>query len=442
MSRDDAIPIGPHVHKIVETAYRARRAVLLEGPTGIGKSELVRAVGAQLGIEVMCLDLSLLEPPDLVGLPTMSSGRTVYATPSALPTDGFGILLLEELNRAERHVQQPALQLLTARRLHEYELPPGWSCVAAINPEDGDYHVTALDPALRARFLQVGVRADRWAWLAWATKAEVHPAVIATVRAHDGALDEVPPRSWTYASDILRAIAPDERANENLLRDLVRGYVGPVWADVLASMVHRYAGELEIRPLDLVARYDHDPSLRAAIRGYRAAGKTDTITEIVRRLVKALQSPEAGELAREGELRFEAFEALLADIEGDARELLQEAVGGNATVACELGLAAEDVLAAEPDSELARDLAEWSTTPLLAHRAMLIATLLVAYARTCAQRFRPAVAWSETHRAVLAPVLAMGGPAADALRTAMSEPIPPVPKARQLGPFAGARGSL
>ena len=30
--------------------------------------------------------------------------------------------MLEELNRAERYIQQPALQLLTARRLHEYEL--------------------------------------------------------------------------------------------------------------------------------------------------------------------------------------------------------------------------------------------------------------------------------------------------------------------------------
>jgi hypothetical protein len=43
--------------------------------------------------------------------------------------------MLEELNRAERYIQQPALQLLTARRLHEYTLPPGWVCFAAVNPE-------------------------------------------------------------------------------------------------------------------------------------------------------------------------------------------------------------------------------------------------------------------------------------------------------------------
>jgi hypothetical protein len=86
----------------------------------------------------------------------MAAGRTVYAPPSILPLDGEGILLLEELNRAERHVQHPAVQLLTARRQHKYELPPGWSCIAAVNLGDGGYHVTPLDRALRARSCAFG----------------------------------------------------------------------------------------------------------------------------------------------------------------------------------------------------------------------------------------------------------------------------------------------
>jgi len=39
-------------------------------------------------------------------------GRTAYALAVILPRDGAGILMLEELNRAERYIQQPALQLL------------------------------------------------------------------------------------------------------------------------------------------------------------------------------------------------------------------------------------------------------------------------------------------------------------------------------------------
>src|SRR6478609_8338092 len=93
-----AVPLGPRVLEVLALGYRARRPVLLEGPTGIGKSEIVRAAAEQLGIGLAILDLSLLEPPDLVGLPVISDGRTRYAVPSILPQEGSGTLLLEELN--------------------------------------------------------------------------------------------------------------------------------------------------------------------------------------------------------------------------------------------------------------------------------------------------------------------------------------------------------
>ena len=137
----------------------------------------------------------------------IDDGRTTYALPQILPREGAGILMLEELNRAERYIQQPALQLLTARRLHEYELPPGWVCFAAVNPETADYQVTPLDRALRARFLTIAVRADRSAWLAWAQTHGVHPAVVALAQAHERILDDVPPRTWTYAAEILGGAA-------------------------------------------------------------------------------------------------------------------------------------------------------------------------------------------------------------------------------------------
>ena len=61
-----AVPVGPRLERVLTIAYRARRAVLLEGPTGVGKSEIVRRVASDLGMETTILDLSLLEPPDLV----------------------------------------------------------------------------------------------------------------------------------------------------------------------------------------------------------------------------------------------------------------------------------------------------------------------------------------------------------------------------------------
>ena len=220
-----SVPIGPRVVEVLDAAYRARKPVLLEGPTGIGKSQIVNEFARSRGLGMVVLDLSLLEPPDLVGLPVMEGGRTRYASPAELPVEGCGVLMLEELNRAEIPVMQPALQLLSARRLHSYELPPGWTCVAAINPEDGDYQVNRLDPALRARFMQLSVCSDRDTWLGWAARMNVHPVIARIARDHVDVFEQAPPRSWTYASDVLHVLDADERANTDFLRLVLRGYL-------------------------------------------------------------------------------------------------------------------------------------------------------------------------------------------------------------------------
>ena len=268
-----AVPVGPRLEKVLTVAYRARRAVLLEGPTGVGKSEIVRRVAELLGIETTVLDLSLLEPPDLVGLPIVRDGRTEYALPHVLPRDGAGILLLEELNRAERYIQQPALQLLSARRLHEYELPAGWVCVATINPQTADYHVTALDKALRARFLQVSVRADRASWLAWAQTRNIHPGVVALAHAHERMLDDVPPRTWTYASELLQAFTPAELEDGTLLRDALGGYLPAAWVEALLASKASWGSRLELDVRDAPRRVCAGLGAREADRRVSRAGE-------------------------------------------------------------------------------------------------------------------------------------------------------------------------
>src|SRR4051812_6711542 len=85
-----SVAIGPRVVEVLDLAYRARRPVLLEGPTGVGKSQIVTEFARQRGVGVVAPDLSLLEPPDLVGLPVIKGGRTHYASPAELPSHGCG----------------------------------------------------------------------------------------------------------------------------------------------------------------------------------------------------------------------------------------------------------------------------------------------------------------------------------------------------------------
>jgi MoxR-like ATPase len=374
-----ALPLGPRVASILEVAYRARRPVLLEGPTGIGKSELIQQLARSLDIAHRVLDLSLLEPPDLVGLPVIEDGRTRYALPSFLPQGGAGILMLEELNRAERYIQQPALQLLTARSLHEYVLPEGWACFAAINPETGDYHVTPLDAALRARFLHVPVRADRASWLAWADANGVHPAVMALVRGHERVFADVPPRSWTYASDMLRSMRPHELADRTLVHDVLSGHLPAAWVDALLAR-----GSLSAIPhgLDvhrILREYTTNAAHREQVRGWKARGETDRLDELTARLVTVLGGPECGVLAANKTLTLAALESLLADLPGDHRERAQDALGGNATACVLLDVSPEEVVTNYQASAARSRVGEWKSSPEKQHRVALLVTAVRAH---------------------------------------------------------------
>jgi hypothetical protein len=378
----EALPIGPRVEAILEVAYRARRPVLLEGSTGIGKSELVTQVAKKLGVQCTVLDLSLLEPPDLVGLPVIEAGRTRYALPRFLPQDGAGILMLEELNRAERYIQQPALQLLTARALHEYVLPEGWACFAAINPETGDYQVTPLDAALRARFLQVPVRADRAAWLAWAGAHGVHPAVVSLVRAHERVFDSVPPRSFTYAANMLASMQPRELADATLVRDVLSGYLPAVWVTALAASSQLAARPLEVEVQTLLRDYAGKGPHAAMLRGWKERGETDRLDELVARLRALLSGPECGVLIAKGELTLSALEALLLDLPGDQRETLQEALGNNPTAVALIDVRPEEVVTNYGGSAAFKRVGEWKQQPGKQHRVGLLVTAVRAHVLT------------------------------------------------------------
>ena len=100
----------------------ADQPLLLWGRHGIGKSELLEQAAKELCIKYISQDLSLMEPTDLTGLPKMDGATTKYLPPNFLPTSGNGLLVFEELNRCDRFVRTPCLQLLTARCFER--LPP------------------------------------------------------------------------------------------------------------------------------------------------------------------------------------------------------------------------------------------------------------------------------------------------------------------------------
>jgi hypothetical protein len=246
--------VGPKsAKKAIRKSIQVRRPTFLWGPPGIGKSDLVKLIGDEMGRNVIDVRLALWEPTDIKGIPyyNADAGKMVWAPPAELPTDpaSTAIIFLDELNSAPPAVQAAAYQLILNRRVGTYELPKGVDVVAAGNRE-GDRGVTYRMPApLANRFVHLEMKVDFDDWQDWATLNKVHPDVVGYVGfAKQDLYDFDPkspsksfatPRSWSFVSDLLT----DNDVDNDTLATLIAGAVG----DGLANkfMAHRkIAGKL------------------------------------------------------------------------------------------------------------------------------------------------------------------------------------------------------
>ena len=249
MSADSSIrQMGPKAAKrAIRKAVEKHRPVFLWGPPGIGKSEVVGQIGADLGREVIDVRLALWEPTDIKGIPYYNSdlGTMVWAPPAELPVneDSTAIIFLDELNSAPPAVQAAAYQLILNRRVGTYRLPAGVDIVAAGN-RDGDKGVTYRMPApLANRFVHLEMKVDFDDWQDWATLNKVHPEVVGYVGfAKQDLYDFDPkssskafatPRSWSFVSELLQ----DNDIDTETLTNLVAGAVGDGLA--MKFMAHR-----------------------------------------------------------------------------------------------------------------------------------------------------------------------------------------------------------
>lgn len=316
----DKIKAGKPTIDLAKLCYRANRPLLLWGRHGSGKSALLEQAAEDLDIGYISRDLSLMEPTDLTGLPQMGGETTKYLPPDFLPTSGNGLLVFEELNRCDRYVRTPCLQLLTARCLNDYRLPEGWLPVAAVNPADEDYEVFDMDAALLSRFVQATIVADQKEWLDWAGRNSIHASVLDYVGS-DPTIFDSPisnPRAWTYVSDVLQA-ADKEPVDHKTLRAAVSGLVG----DQRGVAFLRSLKQTD-RPLtaDMILKaYGRH---HTAVAGWIAEGRLDLVEQTLLAVEKYLQPKADFDLVRADRKRWANFGAFLRDLPGDMREQVKQ----------------------------------------------------------------------------------------------------------------------
>jgi hypothetical protein len=204
--------------EFLSAAHGHHTPVMMWGPPGVGKSQMVQQVADKHGVKVIDIRLSQMEPSDLRGIPFREGKGVVWAEPSILPhadKDGNeGILLLDEITSAAPSVSAAAYQLILDRRLGDYHVPKGWAIFAAGNRQ-GDRGVTYAMPApLANRFSHFDVDANLDDWSQWAYEHAIDDRVIGFLRYRPELLFDFDPsrhqnafptpRSWEFAHRALQ----------------------------------------------------------------------------------------------------------------------------------------------------------------------------------------------------------------------------------------------
>lgn len=280
--------------EFTSTASAAHTPVMLWGPPGVGKSQIIAQIARHHGVPLIDVRLSQMEPTDLRGIPFRNGDRVEWSVPALLPDamrhGPSGILFLDEITSAPPTVTAAAYQLILDRRLGEYRAPEGWVIFAAGN-RYGDRGVTYVMPTpLANRFTHYEVEPNLEDWVAWAHSAVIDSRVIAFLRFRPDLLFDFDlahnpvafpsPRSWEYAH---RALAKFDD-NPELLLDAVQACVGPAAGVEFKAFVDNMH---ELPDIDAITRGESAQVPRGIDLQYCVAAA------LVRRAVQVRDMPHA-----------------------------------------------------------------------------------------------------------------------------------------------------
>lgn len=192
--------------------------ICIWGTHGLGKTQMIRDFAREKKWKFAYIAPAQFEEMgDLHGMPNVidPDGKisgdeyTVYSPPDWVPKeDGPGILLIDDINRADDRILRGCMQLLQNFELSSWKLPSKWQIVATANPEGGDYSVTPMDGAMLTRMLHTTLKFDPKVWAEWAINNNIDHRGIAFVLTYPELVnsDRTTPRSLTQFFEQIKTI--------------------------------------------------------------------------------------------------------------------------------------------------------------------------------------------------------------------------------------------
>ena len=271
----------------LEFHFDQKKPVMIWGAPGIGKTDIIKQLANKLGVPVILIDLSRMDPLDIGGLPVPTKavgagGEEIDVFTSAIvdvwprsngPDGKGGIIFFDEFNNSSERTMNASHNLLLGSSIGKYKLPSQWVIFAAGNRHSDNPRVTSLSTPVSNRLAHVNLITDVEEFEKWATsedgidKAEeieedgkkfgigtglkkIDPSVLAFLKyrptllwdAKAGSSKEekylLPtPRSWTNASFemVYRQSKSPRPLPENQISNIFAKYVGKTAAEEYAK---------------------------------------------------------------------------------------------------------------------------------------------------------------------------------------------------------------
>lgn len=172
-----------------------QRPVLLIGPPGIGKTQIMEQIAREMEIGLVAYTITHHTRQSAVGLPfikeeefngekysvteyTMS--EIIASVYSKIRDSGLkeGILFIDEINCVSETLAPTMLQFLQCKTFGNRRVPDGWIIAAAGNPPEYNKSVHEFDMVTLDRVRKIEVDAEYSVWRGYARENRINPAIL------------------------------------------------------------------------------------------------------------------------------------------------------------------------------------------------------------------------------------------------------------------------
>ena len=226
-----------------------QRPVLLIGPPGVGKTQIMEQISQECQIGLVAYTITHHTRQSAIGLPFIQekiyNARRVSVTEytmseivasiyDKIESTGLreGILFIDEINCVSETLAPTMLQFLQCKTFGTHAIPEGWIIVAAGNPPEYNKSVREFDVVTLDRIKLIHVEPDYQVWKEYAEQVQIHPAIRSYLDIKPGNFCRIEttvdgkrfatPRGW---EDLSRFLEVYEKLGKTADRDVISQYI-------------------------------------------------------------------------------------------------------------------------------------------------------------------------------------------------------------------------